>query len=64
MHVEALDLSHLCGIVIVILGRAVLAEGDDAPIAPGGQNRSASGRLGTYDLAPIPSGVRGQPLAL
>jgi len=42
MHVKAVDLSHSFGIVILIFGRAVLAEAVNPPIGFGGQHPATS----------------------
>jgi hypothetical protein len=64
MHVEAVDLFHLFGVVIIIFGRAVLAEADDPSIAAGGQHPATSGNLNADNLAPIVDSVRGESRAV
>ncbi len=64
MHVKAVDLSHLFGIVILIFGRAILAEAVNPSIGSGGQHPAASGSLRAHNLAPITNSVRAESLAV
>jgi hypothetical protein len=64
MHVKAVDLSHLFAIVIMIFGRAVLAEAVNPPIGSGGQHPATSGSLKPHSLAPIANSVRAESLAV
>jgi len=64
MHVEAVDVSHVLGVVVTIFGRAVLTEADNLPIESGGQYPATSGNLRADNLAPIADSVRGESLAV
>lgn len=64
LNVQAVDVSHLTGVVISVLGRPVLAEPGYALAAPRRQHPSAQGRLPIHNLCPVPDAVRGQPLAV
>jgi hypothetical protein len=64
MHVEAVDVSHLLGVVVTIFGRAVLTDTDNLPIRSGGEYPATSGSLRADNLAPIADSVRGESLAV
>jgi hypothetical protein len=51
MHVEALNLPNLIGVVISIVGRSVLAEADNPSFASGGQHSAAPGIGQAHDLS-------------
>jgi hypothetical protein len=64
MHIEAVYVSHLLGVVVRVFGRAVLTEADNLPIGSGGQYPATSGSLRADNLAPIADSVRCEPLAV
>jgi hypothetical protein len=64
MHVETLDLTDLFGIMIMILGRTVLAEGSDPLIGSDSQHSATSGSLRAHNLAPIAVSVRCKSFAV
>ncbi len=64
MHVQAVDLSHLFGVVIMIFGRAILAKAVNPPIGFRGQHAATSGSLQADNLAPIADSVCSETFAV
>jgi hypothetical protein len=64
MHVQAVDVSHLFRIMIVIVGWAVLAKANRQLIASGDQHPATAGSLTAHNLAPIADSVGGESLAV
>ena len=64
MHVEAVDVSHLHGVVVRVFGRAVLTKADNLAVGYGDQYPATSGSLRADNRAPIADSVRCESLGI